>query len=34
MRINFRKKIFYIYVCIMNYWDVYMLLYRGLGEGK
>lgn len=22
MRINFRKKIFYIYVCIMNYWDV------------
>lgn len=36
MGINFWKKIFYIYVCIMNYWDVYicMLLYRGLGEGK
>lgn len=34
MGINFWKKIPHIHVCIMNHWDVYTLLYRGLGEGK
>lgn len=34
MGINFWKKIPHIRVCIMNHWDVYTLLYRGLGEGK
>lgn len=31
---KFLKKIPHIHVCIMNHWDVYTLLYRGLGEGK
>lgn len=34
MGINFWKKIPHIRVTIMNHWDVYTLLYRGLGEGK
>lgn len=31
---KFLKKIPHIRVCIMNHWDVYTLLYRGLGGGQ